>query len=114
MQLHNGIPVDIADAIDESDLELAPGAMQPLRQIDFAKLVAIHDHEEHFLRTTFINTLFTLSRARLSVGTGPAKITADDVKTAIMMLGTAAARQPDPVLSKETRSILKEACPFCD
>lgn len=113
MKLYKGIPTDIASAIERSNFRLAPGALDPLRRIDFARLVAIHDHEEHFLRTTFIDTLLALRRARVSIGVGDNKITADDVQTAILMLGTAAARQAEATLSKETRGLIKDACPFC-
>lgn len=113
MNLTNGIPTDITTAISQSNLDLEPGALEPLRSIDFAKLVTIHDHEENFLRRTFLDTLMGLTRARISSGGGSNKITAKDVKTALLMLGTAASEQADATLSKQTRSLIKEACPFC-
>ncbi len=110
MELIKGIPKDLAGAIKRSGLTLAPDALKPLRRIDFAKLVTIHDHEEHFLQTAFVNTLTTLRDARSVAGD---KITADDVETAILMLGTAAARQAEATLSKKTRGLIKDACGFC-
>jgi hypothetical protein len=113
MELYEGIQKDVASAIERSEFKLASDAMEPLRRIDFAKLVAIHDHEEYFLRTTFIDTLLGLRRARVSTEVDVDTITADDVETALLMLGTAAARQSEQTLSTETKSLIKDACPFC-
>jgi hypothetical protein len=88
-------------------------AMMPLQRIDFAKLVAIHDHEEHFLLTVLIDTLIGLRRGRRSTKADANKITADDIETALRMLGTAAARQAEATLSTATKEQIKNACPWC-
>ncbi|PYT01403.1 MAG: hypothetical protein DMF63_00710 [Acidobacteria bacterium] len=113
MTLYDGIHDDVVRAIGVAGFTLAPNAMKPLSRIDFAKLVNIHDHEEYFLRRTFIDTLIALRKARASTSGDVGKVTADDVETALRMLGTAAARQAEQTLSGETKSLIKDACPFC-
>jgi hypothetical protein len=108
-----GIENEVTSAISQAGFTLAPGAMKPIGQIDFAKLVAIHDHEEHFLRTTFIKTLIGLRQGRTSTPFDAGQITADDVETALLMLGTASARQGEQTLSKQTKSSIRDACGFC-
>jgi hypothetical protein len=93
--------------------KIAKDAMDPIQRIDFAKLVAIHDHEERFLERTFINTLLALRGARVSTKADQGKITADDVETALRMLGTAVARQGDQTLSKAARKAVVDSCGFC-
>jgi len=93
--------------------KIAKNAMDPIRRIDFSKLVHIHDHEERFLERTFINTLLALREARVSTNADQGKITADDVETALRMLGTAIARQSNQTLSKITRQAIMDSCGFC-
>lgn len=113
MKSYTGVQKEVASAIKQNGFKLARDAMEPLSRIDFSKLVLIHDHEEHFLQTAFIDSLITLRRARVSTKTDLGKITADDVETALRMLGIAAARQAEQTLSKETKGSIKDACPFC-
>ena len=93
--------------------KVAQDAMSPLRQIDFAKLVAIHDHEEHFLEQTFLQTLIGMRSARASTASDQGKITKADVETGLRMLGVAAARQSEATLSSETRKSIVDSCGFC-
>lgn len=93
--------------------KVAQDAMSPLRQIDFAKLVAIHDHEEHFLEQTFLQTLIGMRGARASTASDQGKITKADVETGLRMLGVAAARQSEATLSSETRKSIADSCGFC-
>jgi hypothetical protein len=88
-------------------------AMKPLKGIDFKKLVGVLDHEEHFLRTVFINSLIGLHQAQPLTTVAPNTITVEDVETALRMLGTAAARQPEPTLSTVTKEQIRNACPYC-
>jgi hypothetical protein len=92
---------------------VAPEARKPLQRIDFAKLVEIHDHEEHFLEQTFIKTLIGMRQERASSAEDFGMITADDVETALRMLGIAAARQSEATLSANSRAVIKDACGFC-
>ena len=103
----------VSTELKAQGFSISRDAMAPLKRIDFAKLVAIHDHEEHFLRTVFLSSLVTLSRARPAATAGPNTITADDVEVALRMLGTAAARQGEQTLSTATRKRIKNACPYC-
>jgi hypothetical protein len=88
-------------------------ALKPLEGIDFKQLVGVLDHEEHFLRTVFINNLVGLRRAQPLTAVAPNTITAQDVETALRMLGTAAARQDESTLSAATKEQIKNACPYC-
>lgn len=103
----------IVAELKQGGWKVAKGAMNPLLSIDFTKLVAVHDHEEQFLERTFIDTLLALRRARVSTRDDQGKITAEDVETALRMLGTAVARQADQTLSKASKSAIKDACGFC-
>jgi hypothetical protein len=103
----------IAAELRQAGWKIAKDAMDPLQRINFAKLVAILDHEERFLEQTFINTLLVVRRARVSTQADQGKITADDVETALLMLGTAVARQGDQTLSKAARKAIVDSCGFC-
>jgi hypothetical protein len=94
-------------------LEVTTDAMKPLQRIDFRKLVKIYDHEEHFLRTQFLSSLVTAHKTRLRTSNGTAKINAHDVRTAMLMLGTAVASASEQTFSKRNKSIIKEVCPYC-
>lgn len=87
-------------------------AIKPLEGIDFKKLEDILDHEEFFLRTVFINSLIGLRRAQ-PLTAAPSTITAEDVETALRMLGLAAARQSNQTLSTTTKEQIRNACPYC-
>ena len=50
--------------------------MEPLRRIDFGKLVSIYDHEEHFLEQTSVRTLEALRSGRAPAGPGRGEINA--------------------------------------
>jgi hypothetical protein len=103
----------IEEQLQQAGWKVAPKAKEPLRRIDFAKLVEIHDHEEHFLEQTFINSLLAMRSARASTYEDQGIVTAQDVETALRMLGVAAARQPAVALSDNSKAIIKEACGFC-
>ena len=104
---------DLTNRLRQVGLNLAPEALAPLRQIDFAKLVEIHDHEEHFLEETFFQSLVTLPQARTSPRADRSTVTADDVETALRMLGVAAARQPEHTLTSASKGVIIDACGFC-
>ena len=98
----------IRHRLKRSNLVIRPDALEPLSKIDFNQLVEVHDHEEHFLSETFFQVLKVLPRAR-----GSKEVTEEDVQTALIMLGVAAANQRNPVLSEDTRNSIKDACGFC-
>lgn len=105
---------DLSAALNSRGLRIEPNAMTPLRAIDFSQLVSIHDHEERFLRDTFVSSLMDAHRAR--VGSGQGAISGSDVQTAMLMLGAAAAAAADAnegVFSKESVSIIRDICPYC-
>ena len=103
----------LTDRLEQAGFRLAPLALTPLRQIDFAKLVEIHDHEEAYLEETFFQLLVTLPRARTSPLADRDLISAEDVETALRMLGVAAARQPEHTLTRMSKGVIRDACGFC-
>lgn len=103
----------MAAELRQAGWKIAKDAMDPLQRIDFTKLVSILDHEERFLEQTFVRTLLALRGARASTKSDQGKITAEDVETALRMLGTAAPRQAEETLSTASKGIIKDACGFC-
>ncbi len=103
----------VADELKRRRLEMTPKAMAPLRAIDFARLVGIYDHEERFLREVFISSLVDAHRARTRGGTGTKKINAQDVQTAMLMLGSAVSAADEQTFSRAHKSIVREICPYC-
>ena len=102
-----------AAALRRAGWKIAKDAMDPLRRINFTKLVDILDHEERFLEQTFIRTLLALRGARASTKSDRGTITARDVETALRMLGTAVPRQEERTLSKASKGVIRDACGFC-
>lgn len=94
-------------------LEVTADALKPLRRIDFTKLVNIYDHEEHFLRTVFVSSLVTAHKARLQASSGTQKVNAHDVRTAMLMLGSAVANASEQAFSQKNKSVIKDVCPYC-
>lgn len=113
MRTYDEARTEITSRLQQAGWELDPGALAPLQKIDFAKLVAIHDHEERFLETLFFELLLGMRRQRGSTVQDEGKITTDDIETALRMLGVAAARQADITLSPLTRDDIRDACGFC-
>jgi hypothetical protein len=104
---------DVAAVLQAQGLAIAANALKPLQRISFKDLVSIHDHEEHFLKTVFLDSLVSAHRARMSEGEGGPEITLQDIRTAMLMLGTAAASAPEQQLSGASKSIIKDICPYC-
>ena len=94
MKTYSQARSQIEAELQNAGWSISPEALEPLRQIDFEKLVMIHDHEEHFLERTFIDGLLAMRGARASTPEDQGLVTAADVETALRMLGIAAARQP--------------------
>jgi hypothetical protein len=103
----------LAAELRQAGWKIAKDAMAPLEKIDFAKLVQIHDHEEHFLRHVFVQSLVAMRQSRAAAPGEAGKITAADVETAIRMVGVAAQRQEEATLSKASISAIKDSCGFC-
>jgi hypothetical protein len=94
-------------------IQVAPDAFGPIRQLDFKKLVAIHDHEEHFLRTVFVSSLLSIYKARTATAGGSQKVTKHDVETALRMLGPAVANAAELTFSAPSKQLIMDICPFC-
>lgn len=109
----NQAQTSLTHMIQQAGWNVTPDAMKPLQRSDFAKLVSIYDHEEHFLEQTFLQSLIGMRTARASPPTDHGMITKADVETALRMLGVAAARQSDATLSKQSRSAIVDSCGFC-
>jgi len=103
----------LAAELRQAGWKIAKDAMSPLEKIDFAKLVQIHDHEEHFLRHVFVQSIVAMRQSRAAAPGEAGKITAADVETAIRMVGVAAQRQGEATLSKTSIDAIKDSCGFC-
>lgn len=104
---------DLMAEIARHGLAIAPDALKPLQKIDFQKLVHIHDHEEHFLRTVFADSLVRANRTRRDAESSQPEITAQDVRTAMLMLGTAVTAAAEAQFSSVNKSIIQSVCPYC-
>lgn len=113
MKTHSEARSTIVSELQQVGWQVSPEALKPLGRIDFAKLVGIYDHEERFLEETFISTLLTVRGARASTAQDEGMVTADDLETALRMLGVAAARQSRATLSDDSKAKIKDACGFC-
>ena len=100
-------------ALKSRGLTVAANAQTPLRRIDFHALVSIHDHEEFFLRQVFFDSLITAHEARTADGEGISEMSLQDVRTAMLMLGAAAASAPEQQFSGASKSIIRGICPYC-
>jgi hypothetical protein len=94
-------------------LEVTPEAWRPVQRINFKKLVQIHDHEERFLRTVFIESLRRAHRLRISSSGGTSKINAHDVATALLMLGSAVESASEGSIAPANKALIKAVCPYC-
>jgi hypothetical protein len=104
---------DILQSLSASGVPVSPNAMGPLSRVDFAALMAIHDHEEFFLRRVFLDSLRSAYRARREAGEGAPELSPADVRTAMLMLGTAAAEAPTAQFSEDAKRLIKQVCPYC-
>lgn len=113
MKTHTEAQATLVNRLRQEGWNVAPDALDPLQDIDFEKLVDIHDHEEHFLEETFFKTLIALRDARASTQFDQGMITGLDVGTALRMLGAAIPRQMETTLSSSSKAAIKSACGFC-
>ena len=103
----------ILSYLDSKGIEATQSAFKPLSQIDFERLVDIYDHEEHFLRTKFLEYLNQIYQARLETKGGSQKINTKDVRAAMLMLGGAVANADEKQISRPNKSIIQIVCPYC-
>ncbi len=113
MRSYSGASRDISAELRRAGWSIARDAMEPLRRIDFARLVDIHDHEQHFLERTFVSSLVGIREARVATPAEEGKIVKKDVETALRMLGTAVARQSEETISANSKRIIIDSCGFC-
>ncbi|NOT87610.1 MAG: hypothetical protein HOP03_05455 [Lysobacter sp.] len=99
--------------LEKNDLEIAPDALQPLRSIDFANMVAIYDHEELFLRETFFGFLLEAYHARLISDPVRKQVLKQDVRAAMLMLGIALPAVDEAKFSQRSKTELIRLCPYC-
>ena len=104
---------DVIYELESRGLQMTPSAMKPLREINFSRLVDIHDHEEAFLREQLISNLVIAYNSRISKAKRPLKVNSLDVRTAMLMLGAAVAAADNETFSAKQKSIIKDICPFC-
>ena len=94
-------------------LEAAPEAWEPLRRIDFNKLVDILDHEENFLRSEFLKNLEEANHARVTDEQAAKPINANDVRTALLLLGKAVRVANTTTIADANKALIKNICPYC-
>jgi hypothetical protein len=95
------------------NVQVAKGALKPLQELDFTKLVSIHDHEERYLRLMLVSNLVSISRVRSHAYGGTPEVSEADVRTALRMLGVAVQGAPEEAISKANRKLLILYCPYC-
>jgi hypothetical protein len=103
----------VVSAVEDQGFDVGPDAFKPLSRIDFKRLVSIHDHEERFLFEVFITSLITAHRVRREDSGGPPMIDARDVRTALLMLGSAVANASEGAFSSVNKSVITDVCPYC-
>jgi hypothetical protein len=94
-------------------LEVTPEAWEPLRGIDFNKLVDILDHEEKFLRSEFLKNLQEANHARVTDDRGAQPINANDVRTALLLLGKAVRVANTTTIAAANKALIENICPYC-
>lgn len=94
-------------------LDVTPDAWRPLERISWEKLVAIHDHEEAFLRDVLVESISTANQTRALTGRGTTKVNAQDVTTAMLMLGSAVRSAPESSIAYGNKAIIRNVCPYC-
>ncbi len=102
----------LADLARENVL-VSRGALKPVQELDFTKLVSIHDHEERYLRFILVSNLVSISRARSHAYGGTPKVNETDVRTALLMLGAAVQGAPEEAISTANKKLLILHCPYC-
>ena len=104
---------DLIDQLERNNIKVSKDAMKPLKRLNFRRMVEIHDHEEAFLRNVFIDSLISARKARIADGTTSDRLTASDVRTAMLILGAAIRSASENNFSGSSKSIIIEACPYC-
>ncbi len=99
--------------LQASNVAVTRGALKPLNELDFTKLVSIHDHEERYLRLVLVSNLVAITRARAQAYGGSAKVNEADVRTALLMLGAAVRGAPEQAISTANKNLLMMFCPYC-
>lgn len=104
---------ELTAALRPHELRLDPSALTELRKVDFAQLHAIHDHEEHFLRETFIKGVISANRLRTRKRRENPAVTASDVERAMRRLGRALEQASEATISQAASDIVRDVCPYC-
>lgn len=98
---------------ERAGLVVSDRALLPLKRLSFEALVDIYDHEEAFLKQVFESSLIEAHEARRQGGQDDGQITIEDVRTALLMLGAAAANTDESTLSSRSKTRIKSICPYC-
>ena len=101
----------IEQAMKEKGMALTKSALKPFDAIPFEELHAIHDHEEAFLRDQIVDSIERAHAMRKSTTGGTDNVTARDVRTALLMVGSAVSSAPQSVFSNQ--STIQRICPYC-
>lgn len=106
---------NIVEALSKENLTLSDSALVPLKKLVFSNLENIDSSEEKFLQDEYIASLLVAHKARMSSGKAvdPEKINANDIRTAMIILGRVLARSDTKVISEATKAIILTMCPYC-
>jgi hypothetical protein len=105
--------IEIRNVLEARGYQVSDRALTPLKQIDFDKLQAIHDHEEAFIRKTMIDSILRAYEFRIGGGAKTEPITSRDIKMGMMIFGTAAGYAPEQSLEVNSKKLIIESCPYC-
>ena len=103
--------VYITVALEQKGMVMTSTAMRPLRSVPFERLHEILDHEEAFLRQRFVEAIVDAHTVRTKESGGTDRVNAQDVRTAMLMLGRAVAEAPSEAFA--SKSVIKDICPYC-
>ena len=105
---------ELETILKNQGMSISKSAFEPLKLVDFGRLVDVHDHEEAYLRDHFVRGLRIASTARVRRGQGSAKIRAEDVVSAMLILGAVVEETPETNISSINKTVIKDVCPLCD
>lgn len=106
---------NLIEALSKENLTLSNNALIPLSNLIFSSLDNIDSSEEKSLQDEYITSLLAAHKARVFSGKSadPRKINANDIRTAMIILGRVLARSDTKIVSKETKVIILTMCPYC-
>jgi hypothetical protein len=104
---------EVLTELSSRQLKASSDAMQPLQAINFKQLISIHDHEEYFLRRTFLSNLVAAHKDRVGPLDTQREVNKEDVDNAMRMMGEAIMKAAEQTFTKHSKTIIVAVCPYC-